>query len=118
MSLNKEIERYSQLNGYAIENYHDITCSCGRNEFELYSDDTEGGAFVVCTTCGAEHDIENSRQYIEEITHNISTCDNDSLNAGYGISYYPKSSDPRWIYVGAHCRKCGLSGVYVDWKVN
>lgn len=118
MSLNKEVERYSKLNGYPISNYEDISCTCGGDEFHLYSDDDEGGAFVICVACKAEHDIESSRDYIEESQNNICNCDNDRLNIGVGKAYYPESNDPRWVYVGAHCGKCGLDGVYVDWKQN
>lgn len=118
MSLKKEIERYSKLNGYQMSSYADVVCSCGGREFHLYSDDDEGGAFVICTSCKVEQDIESSREYIEESLNNICNCDNRSLKIGVGKAYYPESSDPRWVYVGAHCSKCGLKGVYVDWKQN
>ena len=118
MSLKKEIERYSRLNGYPIASYDDVDCTCGNKEFLLYSDDDEGGAFVICSSCKLEKDIENSREYIEEPLNNICSCDNDSLSIGVGRAYYPESNDLRWVYVGAHCGKYGLGGVYVDWKQN
>ncbi len=116
MNLKKEIERYSKLNGYVISSYEGMTCACGNNDFHLYSDDDEGGAFIVCAACKAECDIENSREYIEEAQNNICNCDNDSFHIGIGKAYYSKSNEPLWVYVGAHCAKCGLDGVYVDWK--
>ena len=116
MSLKKEIERYSKLNGYPISSYQDVVCSCGGKEFNLYSDDDEGGAYAVCIRCNKEHDLANSRRYIEDPQHNICTCDNENLEIAVGKAYYEESSDPRWVYVGAHCNKCGLDGVYVDWK--
>ncbi len=118
MNLEKEIERYSKLNGYPISSYKNINCSCGGKEFYLYSDDDNGGAFLICTASKAEHDIENSRAYIEVPQNNICNCDNDNLNIGVGKACYSGSSDPRWIYIGAHCGKCGLDGVYVGWKEN
>lgn len=118
MSLKKEIERYSKLNGYPVSSYEDIRCTCGNNEFLLYSDDDEGGCVVICSVCNTRQDIENSREYIEVAQQNICNCDNDSLNIGVGKAYYSKSNEPRWVYVGAHCGKCNLDGVYVDWKQN
>jgi len=118
MKLEQEILRYSTKNGYAITSYTDINCSCGSSEFHLYSDDNEGGAFVVCSKCRAEQDIENSRGYIKEALNNICNCDNDKLKIGVGKAYYPDSNDNRWVYIGAECGKCGLLGVYVDWKEN
>jgi len=118
MKLEEEIKRYSELNGYPISEYSDIVCSCGCTEFHLFSDDEEGGAFAVCQKCGEEKDIEQSKKYIEESVNNICNCDNEILNIGVGKAYYEGSSEPRWIYVGCHCNKCGLDGVYVDWKQN
>lgn len=118
MSLKKEIERYSKLNGYPISDYYEITCSCGCNEFHVFSDDEEGGAYVVCPGCGEEKDIEDSRQYIEKALNNVCNCENDHLVIGVGKAYYEASNDPRWVYIGCHCNKCGLDGVYVDWKQN
>ena len=118
MSLKKEIERYSKLNGYLISTYQEIKCSCGENEFHLYSDDDEGGAYLTCPNCKKEIDIHESRKYIKEYVNNICNCDNKKLNIGIGVAYYSGSNDPKWIYVGAHCNQCGLNGVYVDWKEN
>ncbi|MCZ4339896.1 hypothetical protein [Shewanella colwelliana] len=116
MNLKNEIERYSNLNGYPATSYEDLICNCGCKELHLYSDDDEGGAYVVCASCGTEYDIESSRTYIEEPQNNICNCDNDQFNIGVGKAFYPESNEARWVYVGAHCGKCGLDGVYVDWK--
>ena len=118
MSLKKEIERYSKLNEYPTSSYEDIKCSCGSNKFHLFSDDNEGGSFLICSVCSTERDIENSRKYIEDAQQNICNCDNDSLNIGVGKAYYSDSNDSSWVYVGAHCSNCNLDGVYVDWKNN
>ena len=118
MNLKKEIERYSNLNGYPATSYEDLVCGCSNKEFHLYSDDDEGGAYAICTSCSSEKDIESSREYIEDAQNNICNCDNDHLNIGIGKAFYPESNEPRWVYVGAHCSKCSLDGVYVDWKQN
>lgn len=118
MNLKKEIERYSKLNGYPSSSYEDIRCSCDNNEFQLYSDDNEGGCFLKCSVCKVEQDIEDSREYIENAQQNICNCDNDSLNIGVGKAYYSESNELKWVYIGAHCGKCNLDGVYVDWKQN
>lgn len=116
MRLEKEILRYSRLNGYPIDEYAQVVCSCGCRELQLFSDDDEGGAFGVCTKCGSEIDIENSKRYMEETFQNLCQCDNDRMELGVGKSVYPDTQDARWIYVGAQCGKCNLVGVYVDWK--
>ena len=118
MNLKNEIKRYSVNNGYPISDCMAISCVCGSSEFHLYSDDDEGGAYIICADCGKEQDLENSKKYIEEKVNNICTCDNDRLMIGIGKAYYSDSKDPRWVYVGAKCNKCGLAGVYADWKEN
>ncbi|MET4027387.1 hypothetical protein ABIE59_002922 [Marinobacter sp. MBR-99] len=116
MELEKEIQRYSKLNGYPMDAYEPLVCSCGCRELQLFSDDDEGGAFGICTKCEAEIDIENSKGFMEDTVQNLCRCDNDRLELGVGRAYYPDTSDARWVYVGARCGKCNLLGVYVDWK--
>ena len=116
MELEKDIQRYSKLNGYPIDAYESVVCSCGCDELQLYSDDEEGGALALCPKCGAEIVIENSKSYVEDPVQNLCRCDNGQLQLGVGKSFYPDSRDARWVYVGAQCRKCNLVGVYVDWK--
>ncbi|ELP5730894.1 hypothetical protein QTV44_004219 [Vibrio vulnificus] len=116
MQLEKEIVRYSKINGYAISRYYDLKCLCGSSEFRLYSDDDEGGAYAVCVKCGSEHDIESSKAYMSSVSQNVCSCEYSGLNLGVGKSYFSDIEEPKWTYVGAHCPKCGLSGVYVDWE--
>ena len=118
MSLKVEIERYSKLNGYKATDYSEVVCPCGTKELKLFSDDDEGGAYVLCPQCNQEIDLEESRHYIEVETSNICNCDNEILTVGIGKAYHQDSHDPRWVYIGCHCKQCGLSGVYVDWKQN
>lgn len=115
MSIESSIKDYSKSNGSVITHFNSINCECGSDEFLLFSDDTEGGAYIVCSNCKKESDIENSKRYIESEDHNICNCDNENLNIGIGKSFYPESNDVKCVYVGASCNKCNLSGVYVDW---
>ena len=116
MKLENEIKRYSTLNGYPISNFDQLVCSCGESKFKLFSDDEEGGACGVCIACGTEYDVENSVSYIESRQQNICNCDNEILELGVGRALYREGPDVCWVYVGAECKKCGLAGVYVDWK--
>lgn len=116
MNLEKEILRYSKLNGYAISDFEKLSCSCGSEKFRLYSDDVEGGAFAICTQCNHEIDIETSKRVIEDKQQNICTCDNEFLRIGIGKAFYNDTKKIRWIYIGAACNDCGLLGVYVDWN--
>ena len=116
MNIQKEILRYSKLNQYPIDQFDQLVCTCASKEFELYSDDEEGGALAVCVSCGAQHDIEKSAKYIEQRVQNVCRCGSANLNIGIGKSYYPDTTDVRWMYIGAGCKMCNLVGVYVDWQ--
>ena len=114
--LQEEVLRYSKKNGYPISDFSQLNCVCGNLKFHLISDDEQGGAIAICPECGQEHDLESSKEYMEEPVRNICLCDNDRLSIGIGRAYYESSKEVRWVYVVANCSRCGLSGVYVDWK--
>ncbi len=116
MNLEDAINKYAKANKYPATRYDAVACSCGSDNFKMFSDDEEGGVYLVCAECGEEHDIENSRGYIEKACQNVCNCDQESLQVGVGKSFYEGTDDPRWIYVGAKCPGCGLAGVYVDWN--
>jgi hypothetical protein len=115
VEIQAEIESYSSTNGYAATSFHDLRCTCVVDRFRLYSDDEEGGAFVVCVACACEIDVCDSRQYIENKSHNICSCGGEELQVTVGQALHSGTSDARWTYVGAKCLACGLAGVYVDW---
>ena len=71
MTNHEAIVGYSKSNGYIATELTDKKCTCGSNQFKLFSDDEEGGAFVICSSCTTEQDIENSKEYIEEPYQNI-----------------------------------------------
>ncbi|MEM9632039.1 MAG: hypothetical protein AAGA50_11985, partial [Pseudomonadota bacterium] len=114
--LRNEIERYSELNGCKISKFEVVTCHCGGNDFKLFSDDQNGAAFATCASCGNTEDIWNSQKYTEKPLQNICRCGQEELALALGLSTYSNSDDIRWVYVGAHCKICRLSGVYVDWQ--
>lgn len=116
MSLEKEVRRYSQKNGYEITTFTTIECPCGCDQFHLLSDDDESGAYCRCLSCDAETNLQDSRQYIENEIQNICRCDHAVFRIGVGVATYAETDDPRWIYVGATCANCGLEGVYLDWN--
>jgi len=115
MGLVKEIRRYSKLNGYEISRSYPIICDCGKNEFRLYSDDDEGGAYCWCANCKDEISIENSRQYMRKKVQLICSCEYPILALEVGIANYEGTDDPLWVYVGGSCLKCAANGVYVHW---
>ena len=118
MNLDEEMAIYAKKNGYPIELIEKQTCDCGSDLFTLFSDDLEGGAYIVCSKCKKERDIRDSRMYIENKEQNICNCDEESLQISIGVAFFKGTRDPRWIYVGARCPKCELAGAYVDWKEN
>ncbi|WP_371228537.1 hypothetical protein [Roseovarius sp. 2305UL8-3] len=113
--LREEVTRYSKLNGSIATEFAPLSCECGGEEFYLFSDDESGAAFVECPLCDKQYDILNSREYAEEIVQNTCNCGVETLVVGVGVSKHENSHDIDWAYVGAHCRSCGLSGVYADW---
>ena len=115
MKLKKSIKSYSKANGYLATEFTNIICKCALKQFELITDDQEEGAYVECSSCNLKIDIENSMQYMSRKTQNICTCDCKLFTICIGKAFYDNSNDPRWIYIGAECLKCGLGGVYIDW---
>lgn len=50
-----EIARYSELNGYPADRFADARCTCGGRLFALETDETEGVAVRICTSCDSRH---------------------------------------------------------------
>ncbi len=51
------LSKYSKDNGYAIDHYADVSCTCAGTVFWLILDDTEGAALRKCVSCQLEHPI-------------------------------------------------------------
>jgi hypothetical protein len=116
--LPDEILRYSKKNEYRAEHYHDAVCACGARVFRLSLDDDEGAAVRICTACSAEHPIGDSADFLEgaELRECACPCGHEEFEITAGVSLYEGSEDVRWLYLGCRCPKCGLVGVYGDWK--
>jgi hypothetical protein len=116
--LHKEILRYSKLQGYMVDHFADIKCSCGADTFHLFSDDVAGVAVRVCSVCDIDSYIGDSEEYLEEAEpqKSICICGEEVFHITVGVSLYRGTEDVRWLYVGCRCPACGLVGVYADWK--
>lgn len=111
----KPLNDYATRNGEVVDCWEQLICPCGDSLFQLYSDDNEGGAYCVCPRCRTEHDIENSRNYVVSLVRNVCSCNSELLEIYVGKSVYPDTTEPKWVYVGGACPRCGVIGVYVDW---
>lgn len=108
---------YSQQ-GYPAERFADAVCGCSNRTFLLAIDETGGAALRKCTACGDEHPIGDSGEYLEdaELEECGCPCAAEGLELTVGVALYSGSQDVRWIYIGARCPHCGLTGCYADWK--
>ncbi|MBY0397376.1 MAG: hypothetical protein K2X91_13055 [Thermoleophilia bacterium] len=114
-----ELLRYSLRNGYAVHHFADAVCRCGSQHFRLKLDDNEGVAVRTCVTCGSEHPIGDSGEYLAdaELEECECPCGGDSFEISAGVSLYEGTEDVRWLYVGCRCPACGLVACYGDWKI-
>lgn len=116
--IRDEILRYSKRNAYPAHHYADAVCKCGGRLFTLRMDDAAGAAIRKCVSCFEEHAIGDSEDYLKEAELQIyqCVCLENIFEITIGVSLYRDSEDVRWLYVGCRCPKCGLTGVYGDWK--
>ena len=115
IEFKNRIIAYGKSNGSIPTEFEVQVCKCGSKLFHMYTDDTEGGCFIDCCHCEERISIEDSADYMEDVVQNTCVCESESLEIMVGKSFYPDSNDPKFIYVGGMCPKCGLAGVYVDW---
>lgn len=121
--IRMELSRYSDLNGYPIDDFADVRCKCGNDEFYFRSDEDEGVAIRHCTKCGLEHLMGHSADFAKkaETWQHECHCGGNVFQITAGIHRYRNqddslSNDVRWLYLGCRCSKCGLVGCYADWK--
>lgn len=116
--ISAELLRQSLLNEYPAEHFADAVCSCGGRGFRLNIDDNEGAAVRVCVSCGDEHPIGDSAEYLDdaELEECECPCGRNTFEITVGVSLYEGSEDVRWLYLGCRCSACGLIGCYGDWK--
>lgn len=121
--LREELARYSELNGYPIDNFIDVACSCGSDTFHLLTDEDQGVAIRECTKCGEEHFMGDSEDYESEAEVELHqcVCEREVFQITAGVHRYRNdddspSDDVRWLYIGCRCPSCELIGCYADWK--
>jgi hypothetical protein len=115
-----ELRHYSDHGegSYTPQHFADAVCRCGRREFLLRTDDEAGVAVRVCGTCGHEHAIGDSADYLDEaeLDDHECLCGSPLFEITVGVHLYRGSQDVRWLYLGCRCPACGLAGCYGDWK--
>ncbi|MEQ8637118.1 hypothetical protein [Gimesia maris] len=121
--LRQEMTRYSELNGYPIDSFVDVVCTCGNDSFLFRTDQNEGVAMRFCPQCETEHLMGDSEDYTDEaeVEKHFCVCDAEVFQITAGIHRYRNeddslSADVRWLYLGCRCVDCGLVGSYADWK--
>lgn len=118
--LKSQIIHYSTDNGYLAEHFATAKCGeCGGTVFNILMNENEGVAVRTCVSCDNEHGIGDSDDYFDEVDEVYPvkcTCDGDQFEIMAGVALYQDSEDVRWFYLGCECVRCGLSGVYGDWK--
>ena len=113
-----ELIRYSARN-YLADHFADSACECGRREFRLLLDDTEGAAVRVCNSCGGKHPIGDSADYLKDasLEECECPCGGGVFEISAGAALYQERDDVRWFYLGCRCLACGLVACYGDWKI-
>jgi hypothetical protein len=116
--IRTEVLCYSQRNGYPAQHFADAVCTCNGRTFRLRLDDTEGAAVRACVSCGSEHPVGDSVEYLAdaELEECECPCGSDAFEVTAGVSLYEDSEDVRWLYLACRCVSCGLTACYGDWK--
>lgn len=116
--IRDEMLRYSKENEYPTQHYADAVCKCGGRVFSLQMDEDAGAAVRKCVGCLEEHPIGDSGEFLDEaeLAEYGCLCDEKAFEITVGVSLYDDSEDVKWLYLGCRCPKCGLTGVYGDWK--
>ena len=116
--IRTELLRYSRPNGYPAQHFADAVCACRGRTFRVHLDDTVDAAVRICDSCGSEHPIGDSAEYLAdaELQECDCPCGGASFEVTAGVSLYEDSEDVRWFYLGCRCPACGLTACYGDWK--
>jgi hypothetical protein len=112
-----ELVRYGKLDDEVPTQFKDVRCKCGSTTFRLQMDEEQGAAVRTCASCGAEHAIGDSDEYLKDanLEPRGCGCGGDAFEITVGVSLYEGSNDARWLYVGCRCPACGMLGNYGDW---
>ena len=121
--IRAELAQYSEQNGYPIDDFADLRCRCGSDEFYLLTDEMQGVAIRRCDKCSDEHFIGDSADFAEEaeVAQRECVCAEGVFQITAGLHRYRNeddslSNDVRWLYLGCRCPSCGVVGCYADWK--
>src|SRR4051794_23721003 len=98
--IRAELVRYSERIGYPAQHFADAVCRCGSRRFHLRLDDAQGVAVRACTSCGGEHPIGDSAEFLAdaELEECECPCGGSSFEITAGVSLYDDSEDVRWFY--------------------
>ena len=116
--IRDELRRYSSQNGTPATRFINALCPCGAETFHVRLDDDAGAAVRVCQSCGAEHAIGDSAEYLAEamLEECECPCAGASFEMSVGVALYAGSTDVKWLYLGLRCVHCGLVACYGDGK--
>jgi hypothetical protein len=121
--LREELSRYALCGDYPIDNFVDVNCRCGCQQFKLFTDEDAGIAVRKCVGCQSEHLMGDSAEFADgaEVGQHECLCGTEVFQISVGIHRYREhegliSDDVRWLYIGCRCVACGLLGCYADWK--
>ena len=113
-----EVERYSGLNGHRAVKFAQAACGCGSRSFNLATDEAQGVAQRLCTSCGTAHLMGDSSEWVDGASwdDHECACSGKAFELCVGVALYDGSNDARWYYLGCRCTQCRLVGVFADWK--
>lgn len=118
VDIRTELARYAELAGYPAGRFADARCLCDGRLFALELDEAAGVAVRSCASCGVRHVMADGSEYLAEAALEgcACPCGAETFELTLGAALYAGSADVRWLYVGARCPACELTGCYGDWK--
>ena len=119
VDLAEYVTAYSSRN-YRADDIRQSRCgTCQGTVFGLVIDDTEGCAQRTCGSCSASAFICDSAEYWDQADPGEAECPcgGGDFETAVGFSFIERG-EIRWITVGGRCVRCGVLGVYAEWKVD
>jgi hypothetical protein len=110
---------------YPADRFIHPACACGHVTFRLIVD--EDCAQRVCAACGTESFVCDSGDYWDDAEPGecACPCGGEIFDLAVGFSHVDAVSSEgesfrtiKWVTVAARCIKCGILGVYADWKID
>jgi hypothetical protein len=117
--ITAEIARYIERNAYPAEHFAEAVCECGKRTFRLLVDDDHGAAVRVCVSCGRDHPIGDTAEYLSDavLEECECPCGSGTVEVTAGVALYEGSEDGEPLYVGCRCPACGLVACCSDWPI-